>query len=277
MNKSLVFQHRNCLQPAKPSFSFGTAIPLLSYLVLFPVNYNMSGGFMAGVELRYKNDGTLIVPYIRKFELLENEGTPQEAFPLWLQPGTAQQFPRFIHNSNRRCLLIYTDGAYLNNGQSNPAAGWGFVFRLPEPDFPQIGRISGRLEDRGPSGESYPQTNNRAELRAVIAALQFRAWFGEGFTKLVIATDSEYVTKGATEWVRNWGKNGWMTSNGKPVQNRDLWEKLLSVVIVYEDNGMEICFWHIVRALNREADSAAKEGARQERVRDFSTLSGVLI
>jgi hypothetical protein len=40
---------------------------------------------------------------------------------------------------------------------------------------------------------------------------------------------------------------------------------------------MEICFWHIVRALNREADSAAKEGARQERVRDFSTLSGVLM
>ncbi|KFY46400.1 hypothetical protein V495_02511 [Pseudogymnoascus sp. VKM F-4514 (FW-929)] len=219
----------------------------------------MSGGFMAGAELRYKNDGTLIVPYIRKFELLENEGTPQEAFPLWLQPGSAQQFPRFIHNSNRRCLLIYTDGACLNNGQSNPAAGWGFVFRLPEPNFPQIGRISDRLEDR------------------VIAALQFRAWFGEGFTKLVIATDSEYVTKGATEWVRNWGKNGWITSNGKPVQNRDLWEKLLSVVIVYEDNGMEICFWHIVRTLNKEADSAAKERARQERVRDFSTLSGVLM
>lgn len=177
---------------------------------------------MAGAELQYNDDGTLIVSDIRKFEPIGEEVTPQDIFPLQLQLGSAQQFPRFVHKYNRRCLRIYTDGACLNNGQSNPTAGWGVVFRQPEPNFPQMESISGRPENHGPSGEYHPQTNNRAELRAVIAALQFRACFGEGFTKLVIATDSEYVTKGATEWIRTWGRNGWTTSNGKPVQNRDL-------------------------------------------------------
>jgi ribonuclease HI len=229
---------------------------------------------MTRAQLQYRDDGTLIVPDIRPFVPPTPTVTPQQLFPLQQRPD--RQYPRFVHQSNHRDLLIYTDGACLNNGQPDPAAGWGFVFRASEPDRPEMGRVSGRLEDHGPSGEPHPQTSNRAELRAVIAVLQFRAWFGEGWTRLVIATDSEYVTKGATEWVRTWGRNGWVTSNNTAVKNRDLWEELLGEAIGFRERGMEICFWRIPRACNEEADRLAKAGAREERHREFYAVIGVL-
>jgi ribonuclease HI len=229
---------------------------------------------MTRAELQYRDDGTLIVPNIHSFTPPSPTTTPQQFFPLRRQRD--RQFPRFTHRSDAGTFLIYTDGACLNNGQPNPAAGWGFVFREPEPNAPKIGRVSGRLEDCGPSGESHPQTSNRAELRAVIAVLQFRAWFGEGWRRLVIATDSEYVTKGATEWVQTWGRKGWVTSGRTAVKNRDLWEELLGEVIGYQESGMEVCFWKIPRAWNTEADQTAKAGAREERCKDFSAMIGVL-
>ena len=39
-------------------------------------------------------------------------------------------------------------------------------------------------------------------------------------------TDSRYVKNGITVWISNWKRNGWKTSNGKPVRNRDLWQAL---------------------------------------------------
>ncbi|PVH75541.1 ribonuclease H-like protein [Cadophora sp. DSE1049] len=229
---------------------------------------------MTRAQLRYRDDGTLIVPDIHTFVPPTPTTTPSQLFPLQHRPD--RQYPRFAHQSSPGDLLIYTDGACLNNGQPDPAAGWGFVFRAPEADRPEVGRVSGRLEDHGPSDEPHPQTSNRAELRAVIAAIQFRAWFGEGWTRLVIATDSEYVTRGATEWVRAWGRNGWVTSNRTAVKNRDLWEELLGEVIGYRERGMDVCFWRIPRAWNEEADRVAKAGAREERCLDFNATIGVL-
>jgi ribonuclease HI len=80
-------------------------------------------------------------------------------------------------------------------------------------DFPPktVGYANFHLEKEGPFGEPSLQTSNRAELRAVIAALRFRAWQGEGFKSLVIATDSEYVVEGATNWARGWLRNNWRT------------------------------------------------------------------
>lgn len=229
---------------------------------------------MTRAQLQYRGDGTLVVPEIHSFVPPTPTTTPSQLFPLQHRPD--RQYPRFAHQSSVGEFLIFTDGACLNNGLANPAAGWGFVFRAPETDFPQIGTVSGRLEDRGPTNVAQPQTSNRAELRAVIAALQFRAWFGEGWTKLVIATDSEYVTRGVTQWVRTWGRNGWRTSNGMAVKNKDLWEELLGEVIGYRERGMEICFWRIPRAWNEKADRAAKAGAREERVGDFNATIGIL-
>ncbi|KAJ4403729.1 hypothetical protein N0V82_010612 [Gnomoniopsis sp. IMI 355080] len=165
---------------------------------------------------------------------------------------------RFINATNKHQALIYTDGACLNNGQPNPRAGWAFVFSPSS-------LASGRLENQGPfGGPSQPQTSNRAELRAVIAALRFRHWTAEGFQSVVIATDSEYVVNGATTWARGWVKNGWRTAAGAAVKNRDLWEMLLGEVERWDEEGLEVVFWRIGRQLNEVADAAAKKAAEEK-------------
>ena len=152
-------------------------------------------------------------------------------------------------------MLVFTDGACLNNGRPNSKAGWAFVV-----DHPNI-VIKDRLELRGPYGDLGVQSSNRAELRAVIAALQYRAWGEEGFRTLVIATDSEYVVKGATAWIYTWLENGWRTANSEAVKNKDMWTKLMKATLHLRDQGTSTHFWRIPRDLNTVADAGAKAAA----------------
>ena len=182
---------------------------------------------------------------------------------------------RFTRISDAQEMLIFVDGSCLDNGKAMPSAGCAFVF-CPGPTF--VGKCAFRLERRGPTGAEYKQTSNRAELRAVIAALQFRFWYGEGYARVVIATDSEYVVKGITEWVEGWAKNGWRTNQGKAVKNQDLWKQLLGEIEKYQEIARtanwlppggprrlerDILFWHIPRILNAQADMLAKEAAAE--------------
>jgi ribonuclease HI len=41
-----------------------------------------------------------------------------------------------------------------------------------------------------------------------------------------ISTDSQYVHKGISEWIKGWKARGWRTSNREPVKNVDLWQQL---------------------------------------------------
>lgn len=158
--------------------------------------------------------------------------------------------------------LIHTDGSCLDNGREAPKAGWGFWHGLG----PSGNRLvaSGRLEKKGPFGADGVQTSNRAELRAVIAALRFRYWPGEGFHTLVFATDSEYVVEGATNWAKTWIEAGWRKSDGSAVKNRDLIEALLGEIERFSNSGMAVQFWRIPREWNTVADAAAREAAARE-------------
>ena len=121
-----------------------------------------------------------------------------------------------------------------------------------------------------------PQTNNRAELRAVIGVLGYRLWHNEGYSRLIVATDSSYVVEGASEWTKGWQVNGWRTAQGKPVRNRDLWELLLSELARWAREGLEVCFWLIPRAVKGEADRLAREGAMMDAVEGYTKISGVM-
>ena len=101
---------------------------------------------------------------------------------------------------------IYTDGAC--RGNPGPG-GWGAVL------------MYGTNEKDLWGGES-DTTNNRMELTAVIQALAAL----RRPVRATIHTDSQYVLKGITEWIFGWKKNGWKTSDKKPVKNADLWQKL---------------------------------------------------
>ncbi|KAJ6508459.1 putative ribonuclease H [Mycena sanguinolenta] len=208
--------------------------------------------------------------------------TPQHIFPARSAAGTTQ-FQRFClrrryaHQfppSGISTMCIFTDGACINNGSTDivPQAGCAFVFNNNQPS----GTVGFPLEKEGPDGQVYAHTSNRAELRAVIAALEFRCWFGEGWQRVVIVTDSEYVAKGATEWMRVWAGQGWLTASGTPVKNRDLWEKLNVQLGDHADGGCEVSFWAVPREWNQQADRAAGDGARQEPPQSYTPIMGVL-
>ncbi|OAQ57224.2 ribonuclease H domain-containing protein [Pochonia chlamydosporia 170] len=163
-----------------------------------------------------------------KFNPPSATSAPGVLFPAGIGHQAIPPVARFIRRDDSEQLLIYADGACLNNGQPNPKAGWAFVFK-PDTNQPS-GIVSARLEKKGPFGDAFAQTSNRAELRAVLAALRFRHWRGGGFSTLVFATDSEYVAEGATSWIRGWVRNGWKTSTGADVKNKDMWEVLLGEV-----------------------------------------------
>ena len=158
---------------------------------------------------------------------------------------------RFVRSTNPNEMLMFVDGSALNNGSPDARAGFAVVFAPLEWYSP----ISRRLEQDG-----NPQTSNRAELRAVLASLTLRNWAGEGFSRIVLACDSEYVVKGISDWIFEWRKNGWKTTAGSPVVNQDLWKILEGKLRGMEKSGMLVQFWKIPREWN-EADKYAKAGA----------------
>ncbi|MCT7950365.1 ribonuclease HI [Ancylothrix sp. C2] len=105
---------------------------------------------------------------------------------------------------------IYTDGAC--SGNPGPG-GWGVVVCYNDETTYELG------------GSDKKTTNNRMEMQAAIAALEFFKQAGQ-IEPITIYTDSEYLKNGITQWVKGWKKKGWQTSAGKPVLNQDLWEIL---------------------------------------------------
>ena len=98
-------------------------------------------------------------------------------------------------------------------------------------------------------------TNNRMELMAAIEALNAL----KGPRKVVLHTDSKYVMHGITEWMDNWKKRGWKTSNKKPVKNQDLW-MLLDEAITRHEIQWKWVKGHDGNAGNEEADELANLG-----------------
>jgi len=108
-------------------------------------------------------------------------------------------------------LFAYTDGAC--SGNPGPG-GWGVV--LEARDGATL------VKSRELSGGEPETTNNRMEMMAAIAALETL----ERPSVLTVVTDSTYLKDGITGWIHGWKRNGWKTSNRKPVKNTDLWQRL---------------------------------------------------
>ena len=109
---------------------------------------------------------------------------------------------------------VYTDGSC--KGNPGPGGIGAVVYR------------DGSIVDTYSQGY-YRTTNNRMELRAVIEVLKK---YGD-VEKITVWTDSEYVRKGITQWMKNWKANGWSRTEGgrrKPVRNLDLWQEADALV-----------------------------------------------
>ncbi len=136
-------------------------------------------------------------------------------------------------------VQIWTDGAC--SGNPGPG-GWGALFRYNGKEKEACG------------GEALT-TNNRMELMAAISALN-------ALTRACavdLHTDSQYVRNGILTWMHGWKRNGWKTSDKKPVKNQDLWQALDDAM---QQHQIE---WHWVKghaghAENERADALARQG-----------------
>jgi len=117
-------------------------------------------------------------------------------------------------------MIIYTAGGC--SGNPGPG-GWAFVIRLLADDALRAG-----AEEIVGSGGEADTTNNRMELRAVIASLAEAERRAPG-AQVVVYTDSQYVKNGISSWISSWKRRGWRTAANKPVKNRELWEELDAV------------------------------------------------
>lgn len=141
--------------------------------------------------------------------------------------------------AERPKVVIHTDGAC--SGNPGPG-GWGAIL----DSGPHRKEIKG--------GEAMT-TNNRMELTAAIEALEAL----KGPSDVDLYTDSSYLRGGITSWIKGWKRNGWKTSDKKPVKNVELWQRL------EEAEARHIVRWHWVKGHvghddNERADELAREG-----------------
>jgi ribonuclease HI len=135
-------------------------------------------------------------------------------------------------------VVVHTDGG--SRGNPGPG-GWGAILQW----------AGHRRELKG--GEAHT-TNNRMELTAAIMALETL----KRPCTVDLHTDSQYVQKGMSEWIKGWKRNGGKTSDRSPVKNADLWQRLDAAVARHRVQ------WHWVKGhaghdLNERADELANE------------------
>lgn len=144
-------------------------------------------------------------------------------------------------------IEIYTDGSILKN----PGGFGGYAAILLRDN-----------KKRQVVGSEPDTTNNRMELRAVIAGLTVI----KKPCSVKIYTDSKYVMNGIRKWIGGWKKRKWKNSQGKPVANKDLW-LLLDRLCNYHDT-----YWQWVKghsgdkwneAVDKLAGKAARDGAEE--------------
>lgn len=144
-----------------------------------------------------------------------------------------------------KAVDIFTDGAC--SGNPGPG-GWAAILRYGQHEL----EISG----------SMPQTtNNRMEVFALISAL------GKLKTRcqVTVHSDSAYLVNAFNQhWLDNWQKRGWKNSEGKPVENQDLWRLLLLTI---NKKGHIVIFnkvkGHSDHPENNRCDAMARDAIQQ--------------
>lgn len=107
-------------------------------------------------------------------------------------------------------------------------------------------------------------TEKRAQLRAVLAAIELADWEQEGFDKIVIGVEQDWIIRGISNDIWRWKYNGWKTPVGELVQDRDLWELIDLAIIGFEKIDCNVRFWQISAKDAQIAKSLAEIGAMKD-------------
>jgi ribonuclease HI len=144
-------------------------------------------------------------------------------------------------------VILYTDGACLGN--PGPG-GWAFILRHTKTE---------RRKRR--SGGAPATTNNRMELQAVIEGLREL----KRRCRVLVVTDSQYVSKGMSEWLPQWVAHNWRRGkkkDSKPVKNVEFW-KTLAALCEMHDVTFQHIRGHAGHPENEECDRMAVAESRR--------------
>ena len=141
--------------------------------------------------------------------------------------------------SDEEVVNIHADGGC--RGNPGPG-GWGALLQAGD-------------REKELWGSEPATTNNRMELTAAIRALEVL----KKPSTVHLHTDSQYLQKGISEWIRNWKRNGWRTADKQPVKNADLWQRLDELAARHQ---IKWCWvkGHAGHAGNERADALANRG-----------------
>ena len=109
-------------------------------------------------------------------------------------------------SEEQNIVYLYCDGAC--RGNPGPG-GWGVLLRYNGYECHLYDGVANT-------------TNNQMEIIAAIEGLKAL----KRRCHVVVTTDSQYLRRGATEWLPIWKDRQWRASNKRPVKNRVLWEAL---------------------------------------------------
>lgn len=159
-----------------------------------------------------------------------------------------------VYKTESNTYTVYTDGSSLGN--PGPG-GVGVVIRLGDTQV--------ELSDG-----YYLTTNNRMEILAACLALENIT----GKRTVNLHTDSAYVINGITKWIWGWRKRGWITGEGLPVKNKDLWMRLDNVRKKHNVRFIKVPA-HSGVILNELADTLAKNGSNNPTLIDEGYLAEI--
>lgn len=116
-------------------------------------------------------------------------------------------------------LIMYCDGGAHNESGDMHGIG-SYAFLVPTDLSDKYVTVFTRF--------IVDTTNNRTEMLAILEGI---SRFGSEDKVIEVFSDSGYVVKGYNDpsYLDKWIQNGWKTSTKKPVLNRDLWERFISI------------------------------------------------
>jgi ribonuclease HI len=124
-----------------------------------------------------------------------------------------------LNLKEKSIIKIYPDGACSGNQFESNTGGWGVVLEY-----------EGHIKEL--HGYEFNTTNNRMEITALIEGLS--ALTKKGYETWVFSDSSYLIDCLRKRWYEKWQVNGWMNANKKPVENKDLWEKLIVFLPDYD-------------------------------------------
>lgn len=137
--------------------------------------------------------------------------------------------------ANNKNIYVYTDGSCINNGKINAKAGIGIYFGKNDNR-----NVSKRIDGK--------QTNNTAELKAIIETLKILHKEINNNLNIFIITDSEYAIKCCTTYGYKLNKSNWKLKDDKPIPNLNLIKELYNITSNYPN----IKFKHIMAHTNND-------------------------